>query len=100
MTHLQKNYSNQDPACENGDDFTHCNLSQAEPDTVICAGKTGLVFVECNLSNCNVPGDAVVTKCLIVQANRDAVVEEIETDIPGIGTLEVRRNVIVGRGVQ
>lgn len=100
MIHFWNNYSGQDPPCEDGDTFEHCNLSQTEPNTAICEGKTGLVFTECNLSNCNVPPDAVVTKCLIIQVVRNKVAEEIETDIPSIGTLELRRNVVIGRGVQ
>lgn len=57
--HNRKNYAFQDPECENGDEFHNCNIIQKQPNTEICAGKTGLRFVDCNLINCKLPSDAV-----------------------------------------
>jgi len=48
---------------ENKDEFIGCNLTQVVPHTKICEGKTGLVFTRCNLTNCDVPPDAVVNDC-------------------------------------
>lgn len=44
----------------NGDVFEHCNFSRSVPHTVILTGITGLTFTQCNLVNCDVPGDAVI----------------------------------------
>jgi len=53
----------QKPTCNSGDTFTGCNLTQAQMDTPICVGKTGLTFIRCNLINCIVPADSVVQDC-------------------------------------
>ena len=68
--HKNRNFSFSDPTCENGDTFERCNLSQLQPNTAICAGKTGLTFTHCNLVNCSVPGDATVDHCNTVQVSR------------------------------
>ena len=97
MIHLRKNYSGQDPKCADGDEFYDCNLSQVEPETVVCNRKQRLRFIACNLANCRVPTDAFVESCLVVQADLNKTVEKIEVD--GVSH-DVRRNVVVGRGVK
>ncbi|GAG85789.1 unnamed protein product [marine sediment metagenome] len=52
------------PEVENGYTFTRANFTQVEPHTEILAGITGLTFVQCNLANCDVPGDAILDDCL------------------------------------
>jgi hypothetical protein len=59
---------------KSGDSFTNCNLSQANPHTVMFAGLTGLTFSDCNLQNCDVPADSVVQDCLTVQQEISPVV--------------------------
>lgn len=51
---------------QNGDVFDNCNIAQMNTHTEICAGKTGLTFIECNLLNCDIPKDSVVDDCLTV----------------------------------
>ena len=46
------------PDVENGHIFTGDNFTQLIPHTAILAGKTGLKFVKCNLTNCDVPVDS------------------------------------------
>jgi hypothetical protein len=48
------------PDVENGTIFENENFSRRDPHTAIFAGKTGLVFKNCNLVNCDVPADATV----------------------------------------
>jgi len=47
------------PDVENGHVFTGDNFIQKEPHTPILTGKTGLKFINCNLTNCSLPGDAI-----------------------------------------
>ena len=59
-----KNFRLQLPAgIKNGDSFVGCNLIQIHPHTFICEGITGLTFQDCNLTNCDVPEDAVFDNC-------------------------------------
>jgi hypothetical protein len=44
-----------------------CNFCQLVPHTVIYAGETGLTFRNCNLTNCDVPGDSIIECCLRIQ---------------------------------
>lgn len=55
------------PEVENGHVFTGDNFTQASPNTPIFAGKTGLTFVSCNMTNCNPPADSQYTLCGPVQ---------------------------------
>ena len=48
------------PTPENGSIFIDCNLTQFTPDTPIFVGVTDLVFINCNLNNCETPKDAEV----------------------------------------
>ena len=48
---------------ENGDTFIGCNLIQVAPHTAICTGIIGLTFTGCNLTNCDVPENAIVDNC-------------------------------------
>ena len=98
MIHRRKNYSKQDPTCDNGDMFEGCNLTQATPNTAICIGKTGLVFESCNLVNCIVPADAVVRDCNINQVEFDAVIDTVKIDDETFEMKVAAR--IVGRGVK
>lgn len=51
------------PDCENGHRFEQENFTRLEPNTPAFAGKTGLTFVECNLTNCVPPADSVYIRC-------------------------------------
>jgi len=55
------------PDVSSGHHFTHVNFAQAEPNTEIFSGKTGLIFEKCNLINCSIPGDAQKIDCLHIQ---------------------------------
>ena len=58
-----KNWSFKDPKDEgivSNDTIEMCNCSQAEPDTTICDGLTGLTFRDCNLCNCSLPSGTIV----------------------------------------
>lgn len=50
---------NQIPDVENGHVFTGDNFIQQYPNTEILTGKTGLKFINCNLTNCSLPPDAI-----------------------------------------
>jgi hypothetical protein len=68
MIYDRRNFSGLDrlPDFQDGDVFTWCNFSQAEPHTSIGGKATGLLFEHCNLNNCDVPADAVVKDSLVV----------------------------------
>ena len=51
------------PDVENGHTFTGDNFTQLLPHTSILASKTGLKFVNCNLTNCDPPADSVYDGC-------------------------------------
>ncbi len=70
MKHERRNYCYEDPKCSDGDEFVACNLTQAAPDTIICKDAKGLVFRNCNLVNCVVPGDAKIEGCNTSQISR------------------------------
>ena len=60
------NYSlgiNPIPDVPNGSTFTGDNFLQMFPHTAILEGKTGLTFINCNLTNCDLPADAVTVGC-------------------------------------
>ena len=70
MIYKFKNFSFQNPKCEDGDVFEYCNLTQLSPMTVICEGIAKLTFRSCNLLNCKIPDDAVVDDCLTAQVDK------------------------------
>lgn len=39
------------------------NFTQGVPHTAIYSGYTGLTFRNCNLCNCDVPGDSTIISC-------------------------------------
>lgn len=47
---------------DNGEIIEKCNLTQFVPHTEILSGKTGLTFRDCNLINCDVPGDSIIER--------------------------------------
>lgn len=47
------------PDVESGHVFYGDNFIQQYPNTEIFTGKTGLKFVNCNLTNCKLPQDAI-----------------------------------------
>ena len=47
------------PSVPNGTIFTGDNFCQLLPHTPILVGKTGLKFIKCNLTNCDIPVDAI-----------------------------------------
>lgn len=48
------------PVPENGTIFSDTIFTRKEPHTPIFTGVTGLVFRDCNLTNCDLPEDAIV----------------------------------------
>lgn len=54
------------PTPDNGHHFQKYNFSQPLPHTEIFAGVTDLKFTKCNLTNCDVPVDAIIEDCLTV----------------------------------
>jgi hypothetical protein len=56
-------------SAETSDEFIECNFMQVTPHTTIASGITSLTFTGCNLMNCDVPGDAVVEDCMMLQKN-------------------------------
>lgn len=51
------------PSVENGHIFKGDNFLQLLPHTPILVGVTGLKFTNCNLTNCDIPPDAVTEGC-------------------------------------
>ncbi len=51
------------PAIGNGYVFTGDNFCQLLPHAKICEGVTGLKFINCNLTNCDLPLDATCEGC-------------------------------------
>ena len=51
------------PEIENGHTFTGDNFLQRQPHTKIFEGKTGLRFINCNLTNCDIPADSECIGC-------------------------------------
>lgn len=54
---------NELPVVGNGHVFEYRNFTQKLPHTKIFEGVTGLKFKKCNLTNCDLPGDAVTEGC-------------------------------------
>ncbi len=52
------------PTVDDGYTFEGYNFMQVQPHTAIFVGKTSLTFRNCNLMNCDVPGDAAIESCL------------------------------------
>jgi len=52
------------PVLNNGDTLENANLTRIDPRTEIYSGITGLTFRNCNLTNCTLPADAVIERCL------------------------------------
>lgn len=48
------------PKIQNGHVFVGDNFIQKEPNTEILDGYTGLKFINCNLTNCKLPEDAII----------------------------------------
>lgn len=51
------------PDVPNGHTFTGDNFLQLNAHTPILEGKTGLTFINCNLTNCDPPADSVYVGC-------------------------------------
>ena len=51
------------PDVPNGSTFTGDNFLQMFPHTAILEGKAGLTFVNCNLTNCDLPEGSVTVGC-------------------------------------
>jgi hypothetical protein len=51
------------PDVENGHTFTGDNFLQINAHTKILEGKSGLTFINCNLTNCDPPADSVYIGC-------------------------------------
>ena len=63
MTNYAFEFRNSIPDVENGHTFTGDNFTQLLPHTKILEGKTGLTFVNCNLTNCDPPADSTYDGC-------------------------------------
>ena len=63
MTNYAFEFLNSIPDIENGHTFTGDNFTQLLPHTKILEGKTGLTFVNCNLTNCDPPADSTYVGC-------------------------------------
>lgn len=96
MLHKWRNYSQADPACQDGDVFEFCNLAQMAPWTEVCRGRCGLQFRNCNLLNCKLPADARVESCQTAQVERNKIVSEVQIDGEAFQVIE---DVPIGRGV-
>lgn len=68
---MMGNYSfasdNPIPDVANGHVFEGDNFIQQFPNTAIFSGKTGLKFINCNLTNCSLPSDAIVEGTFLKQ---------------------------------
>jgi len=51
------------PDVENGHTFTRDNFTQLISHTPILVGKTGLKFINCNLTNCDLPSGSITQGC-------------------------------------
>ncbi len=51
------------PEVENGTVFNGVNFTRLLPHTKIFEGKTGLKFINCNLTNCDPPTDSTYEGC-------------------------------------
>ncbi len=69
MTHYRKQFAGRQPIFQDCDIVAACNVSQQQPHTAIAAGVTGLVFIECNLVNCDLPDDAQLFGCNVSQVD-------------------------------
>lgn len=67
MIHKEVNYKFVTPSCGEDDVFEDCNIAQKEPHTAIGSDISGLSFKGCNLFNCDIPEDAIVEDCLVIQ---------------------------------
>lgn len=71
---------------QTGDVFERVNFAQKSPHTLICEGVTELTFLNCNLTNCDIPADAIAEGCNRAQINRcshlhpDIGLSECETE--------------------
>lgn len=55
---------------QNGDSFENCNFCQIVPHTKILSEYSGLTFMNCNLTNCDVPVDSIIENCFRLQVSR------------------------------
>ena len=55
------------PDVLDGHVFTGDNFIQKVPNTQILVGKNKLKFINCNLTNCKLPADAIVEGTFVVQ---------------------------------
>lgn len=57
------------PAIPVNKTFLESNFYQLEPNTPIFTGITGLTFIRCNLTNCQIPPDAIKISCRHIQVS-------------------------------
>jgi hypothetical protein len=60
MIYEDQNFARQQPELEPGSVLVGCNCAQEQPHTPFGHGVPGLVFIRCNLTNCDLPLDAVL----------------------------------------
>lgn len=60
------------PSIEDGDSFICCNLAQYF-DSKIFEGKKSLEFKDCNLTNCDLPGDTSADGCQTAIVNYEVL---------------------------
>ena len=70
MKHENTNARRQHITASDGDEFKDCNLSQAEPHTVISTAKN-LHFTDCNLHNVEIDPSWTLVSCLAFHAPID-----------------------------
>lgn len=56
----RQNFMRSAPVFADGDVLVECNCSQVQPHTPFGGKACGLLFVRCNLRNCDLPDGAVV----------------------------------------
>ncbi len=84
MLYKGNNFSGELPACQDEDVFADCNLAQVDPHTPIFTGVRGLVFVRCNLVNCDLPAGTDIIECntsqvrIVTHEDGTQDVEEVE----------------------
>lgn len=69
MIYHNVNFCGRTIEAHDDDSFIECNLSQTNPHTIIASGITGLQFIDCNLTNCDISQcvGVFVSRCNISQ---------------------------------
>lgn len=60
MIYRNVNFCGRTIELADGDVLEGCNLAQREPHTAVAQGVSGLTFIHCNCTNCDLPKDAMI----------------------------------------